>query len=129
MNFAISVMAGPQSAQAPLSALRFAQALLSQGHSLSRVFFYEDGVYTANSLSTPPQDEPDVTRAWSEFATTHDIDLVICVASALRRGVIDATEADRYEKGASNIAPGFVISGLGQLIDSALNADRLVTFK
>ncbi len=121
-------MAG-QSAQAPLSALKFAQAVLNQGHTLSRVFFYEDGVYTANNLSTPPQDEPDVTRAWSEFAAAHNIDLVICVASALRRGVIDATEADRYEKEAANLAPGFVISGLGQLIDSALNADRLVTFK
>lgn len=99
------------------------------GHKLSRVFFYEDGVYTANTFATPPQDEPNVTALWSEFASQHDLDLVICVASALRRGVLDATEADRYDKPAANIAPGFVISGLGQLIDSALNADRLVTFK
>ncbi|MFN3237468.1 MAG: sulfurtransferase complex subunit TusD [Pseudomonadales bacterium] len=129
MNFAITVMAGPQSAQAPLTALNFARAVVAGGHQLSRVFFYEDGVYTANTLSAPPQDEPDVTRAWSEFAAEYDIDLVICVASALRRGVLDETEADRYDKTAANIADGFVISGLGQLIDSALNADRLVTFK
>lgn len=129
MNFAISVVSGPQAAQAPLSALKFARAVLKQGHTLSRVFFYEDGVYTANVLSTPPQDEPDITKMWSEFALEHGIDLVICVASALRRGIVDSTEAERYEKSAENIAPGFVISGLGQLIDSALNADRLVTFK
>lgn len=129
MDFAISVMSGPQTTQAPISALNFARAVLEQGHSLSRVFFYEDGVYTANRFSSPPQDEPDITQQWSEFASEHQIDLVICVASALRRGVIDDTEADRYEKGAANLAPGFVISGLGQLIDSALNADRLVTFK
>ena len=96
---------------------------------LSRVFFYEDGVYTANRLSTPPQDEPDINQLWSEFGQENEIDLVICVASALRRGVLDSTEAERYEHTAANIAPGFVISGLGQLIDSALNADRLVTFK
>ena len=129
MDFAIAVMGGPQSSQAPLSALRFAEAVIRGGHTLSRVFFYEDGVYTANVLSTPPQDEPDINRRWSDFGQAHGIDLVICVASALRRGVLDETEADRYDKGRSNIAPGFVISGLGQLIDSAVNAERLVTFK
>lgn len=129
MNFAIAIMSGPQSSQAPLSALNFATSLLKQGHELSRVFFYEDGVYTANRLSTPPQDEPDVNLLWSEFGVEHKIDLVICVASALRRGVLDDSEADRYDKSVSNIAPGFVISGLGQFIDSSLNADRLVTFK
>ncbi len=129
MNFAIAVMSGPQTSQAPISALHFARSVLNQGHELSRVFFYEDGVYTANQLSTPPQDEPNIVQQWSELASEHGLDLVICVASALRRGVVDATEAERYEKNASNIAPGFTISGLGQLIDSAINADRLVTFK
>lgn len=129
MNFAITVMAGPQSTQAPLSALHFAKAVLAQGHELSRVFFYEDGVYTASALSAPPQDEPDVNKQWSDFGLAHNIDLVICVASALRRGVLNQTEADRFDKTAHNIAPGFEISGLGQLVDAALNADRLVTFK
>jgi tRNA 2-thiouridine synthesizing protein D len=129
MDFAIAVMSGPQSSQAPLSALKFAEAILRQGHTLSRVFFYEDGVYTANRLSSPPQDEPDISRRWSEFGQQHQVDLVICVASALRRGVLDDTEADRFEKSANNIAAGFEISGLGQLVDSAINAGRLVTFK
>jgi tRNA 2-thiouridine synthesizing protein D len=129
MKFAIAVMSGPQSTQAPLSALHFASAVLEKGHDLSRVFFYQDGVYTANRFSTPPQDEPDINQRWSEFALQNDIDLVICVASALRRGVLDATESDRYEKSSDNISKGFEISGLGQFIDSAVNADRLVTFK
>ena len=129
MNFAIAIFAGPHSSQAPLSALHFARAVLASGHEISRVFFYHDGVYTGNSLTSPPQDEPDLTAEWSDFGLKHNLDLVLCVASALRRGVIDETEAQRYEKNSSNLAPGFTISGLGQLIDSALNADRLVTFK
>ena len=129
MKFAIAVFAGPQTSEAPLSALNFAKAVLDSGHELSRVFFYHDGVHTANMLSAPPQDEPDLSLAWSEFGQANDIDLIVCVASALRRGILDQTEADRYSKSAANIAPGFEIAGLGQLIDSALNAGRLVTFK
>lgn len=129
MKFAIAVFAGPYTSEAPLSALHFARATLSAGHQIERVFFYHDGVYTANMLSAPPQDEPDITREWSELGLTHSLDLVVCVASALRRGVLDQTEADRYEKPSANLAPGFSISGLGQLIDSALSVDRLVTFK
>ena len=63
------------------------------------------------------------------LASGHQIELIVCVASALRRGILDATESERYEKSDHNLAPGFEISGLGQLIDSSLSADRLVTFK
>ncbi|MFT5014016.1 MAG: tRNA 2-thiouridine synthesizing protein D [Patiriisocius sp.] len=129
MKFAIAVFAGPQTSEAPLSALHFARAVLNAGHELNRVFFYHDGVYTANMLSTPPQDEPNLSLAWSEFGLANDIDMIVCVASALRRGILDQTESDRYNKSAANLAPGFEIAGLGQLIDSALNAERLVTFK
>jgi tRNA 2-thiouridine synthesizing protein D len=52
----------------------------------------------------------------------------VCVASALRRGMLDPTEASRYEHDAASVAPEFTISGLGQLIDAAIDCDRLVTF-
>ncbi|MFT7257908.1 MAG: tRNA 2-thiouridine synthesizing protein D, partial [Candidatus Azotimanducaceae bacterium] len=55
-------------------------------------------------------------------------ELIVCVASALRRGMLDETEAKRYDKTASNLDPQFTISGLGQLIDGALTADRTMTF-
>ena len=42
--------------------------------------------------------------------------------------MLDKTEAKRYEKSGANLDEGFTISGLGQLIDAGLNADRLVTF-
>ena len=128
MNFAIVVHGGPYSSQACLSALKFAKAVLASGHSINRVFFYHDGVYTANNLIAPPQDEAPVGRQWQEFGTGNKIELIACIASCLRRGILDETEAGRYEKSGSNIAPGFTISGLGQLIDASINADRVVTF-
>ena len=128
MKFAIVVHGAPYSSQACLSALKFAKAVLASGHSINRVFFYHDGVHTANRLIAPPQDEAPVSEQWQELGSGNNIELIACIASCLRRGVLDETEADRYDKSGSNIATGFTISGLGQLIDASINADRIVTF-
>lgn len=128
MKFSIVVQGAPYSSQAPLSALHFARAILEQDHEIYRVFFYQDGVYTGNSAIAPPQDEPDIRQMWSEFGQENHIELIVCIASALRRGILDKSEADRYEKSSANLDEAFTISGLGQLIDAGLNSDRLVTF-
>jgi tRNA 2-thiouridine synthesizing protein D len=46
----------------------------------------------------------------------------------LRRGILNDSEAQRFEKTASNLAPGFNISGLGQLIEASLVSDRVISF-
>jgi tRNA 2-thiouridine synthesizing protein D len=53
---------------------------------------------------------------------------VVCIAAAQRRGLMDKSESKRHGKDADNIAPGFRISGLGQLIEVGIEADRLVVF-
>ncbi|MDG1205648.1 MAG: DsrE family protein, partial [Pseudomonadales bacterium] len=63
-----------------------------------------------------------------DFAVKHGLELIVCVASALRRGVLDETEAKRYDTKSDNMAAAFQIGGLGQLIDAGLSSDRLVTF-
>lgn len=128
MKFAIVVRSGPLASEGSRSALRFARAALASGHSLERVFFHGEGTYNASSLTVAPQDEDDLTDAWAELGRQQQLDLVICVASALKRGVLDEQEAERYEKAGANMRPEFVISGLGQLADAALGVDRLVTF-
>lgn len=50
------------------------------------------------------------------------------MAAAQRRGIVDEGEAKRNGKDAENIAPGFRISGLGQLVEAGIQADRLVVF-
>lgn len=128
MKFAIVVYGPPYTYQATHSALHFARAVVESGHEIYRVFFYHDGVYNGNSLMAPPQDETDIHGQWSALAREQNVELIVCIASSLRRGVLDETEADRYEKSASNIGKPFEISGLGQLIDAGINADRVVTF-
>ncbi len=128
MNFAIQVNAGPYQHQGCASALAFARAALERGHRVLRVFFYNDGVNVATRLATPPQDEQDLTRAWVALAEEHGVDLVVCVAAAERRGIVDADERSRHGKDTDNLAAGFRIAGLGQLVEAVIDADRLVVF-
>lgn len=128
MKFAILVNEGPYTHQASDSAYQFAKAALAKGHEIFRVFFYHDGVNNATRLTVPPQDDRHIVNRWSALAQEHNIDLVVCIAAAQRRGILDENEMKRHGKDAYNIAPGFRISGLGQLVEAGIQADRLVTF-
>jgi tRNA 2-thiouridine synthesizing protein D len=128
MKFAIQVNEGPYQHQASDTAYLFAKAALEKGHEIMRVFFYHDGVNNGTRLTTPPQDDRHVVNRWVELAAKHDLDLVVCVAAAQRRGLVDEGEAKRNGKDATNIAPQFRISGLGQLIEAGIQSDRLVVF-
>ena len=100
MKFGILVNEGPYQHQASDSAYLFCKAALAKGHEIHRVFFYHD-----------------VVARWSKLAADHGVDLVVCVAAALRRGIKD-----------ENLAAGFRISGLGQLVESGIQSDRMVVF-
>jgi tRNA 2-thiouridine synthesizing protein D len=108
---------GPYNHQAADTAYQFAKAAIEKGHEIHRVFFYHDGVNNASKLTQPPQDDRNIVNRWSKMAEEHGVDLVVCVAAAMRRGIVD-----------ENLATGFRISGLGQLVESGIQADRLVTF-
>lgn len=128
MKFAILVNEGPYTHQASDTAFNFAKAVLAQGHEIFRVFFYHDGVNNATRLTTPPQDDRNIVDRWSKLAQGSELDMVVCVAAAQRRGIVDDGEMKRNGKDATNLAPGFRISGLGQLIEAGIQADRLVVF-
>lgn len=128
MKFTIQVNEGPYQHQASDTAYQFTKAALEKGHEIFRVFFYHDGVNNATRLTTPPQDDRNVITRWSELAEKHDLDMVVCVAAAQRRGIADADESKRNGKDADNLAPGFRISGLGQLIEGGVQSDRTVVF-
>jgi len=128
MKFSIVVNEGPYTHQASDTAYHFACATLGGGHEIYRVFFYHDGVHNGTRLASPPQDDRHIPERWSRLAAEHNLDLVVCVAAAQRRGIVDAAEQKRHGKDARNIAPGFRISGLGQLIEAGIRADRLIAF-
>ena len=117
MKFGILVNEGPFTHQASDSAIHFIKAAIAKGHEVSRVFFYYDGVNNANKLSEPQSDDRNVVAMWSALASEHNVDLVVCVAAGMRRGIKP-----------ENLADGFRISGLGQLIEAGMGCDRTVMF-
>ena len=128
MKIAILVNEGPYQHQAADSAIQFTKAALDQGHEISRVFFYHDGVNNGTRLTIPPQDDRNIVEQWSGLAKDHKLDLVVCIAAAQRRGILDANEAKRQGKDSDNLANGFRISGLGQLVEAGIEADRMIVF-
>ena len=117
MKFGVLVNEGPYQHQASDSAYLFCRAALEAGHQIDRVFFYHDGVNNATRYTEPPQDDRNVVLRWAKLAEEHGVDLVVCVAAALRRGIVEDV-----------LAKGFRISGLGQLVESAIRSDRVVVF-
>jgi tRNA 2-thiouridine synthesizing protein D len=117
MKFGILVNEGPFTHQSSDSAYRFASAALKKGHKITRVFFYHDGVNNSTKFADPPSDDRNLVKLWSEMAEKNNVKLIVCVAAAMRRGINNEV-----------LEAGFQISGLGQLIEAGIEADRLVVF-
>ncbi len=128
MKFAIQVNSSPYQSHVSYTAYQFITALLAQGHEVFRVFFYNEGVFQAFKYATPPDDEFQITSQWTELARSHQIDLVVCISAAQRRGLLCSDEAKRQGKQDDDLAEGFRISGLGQWVEATLEADRFIVF-
>ncbi|CZF84617.1 Sulfurtransferase TusD [Grimontia celer] len=114
--------------QSSLTAFRFAKAVIEKGHTLTRVFFYQDGVSNASSLTVPANDEFDLVAAWQSLSKESGVELETCVAAALRRGQVSEEEAKQHALTSSNMADGFSQAGLGALSEALLTADRVIQF-
>tara|TARA_R100000900_G_scaffold13099_1_gene11287 strand:+ start:82152 stop:82535 length:384 start_codon:yes stop_codon:yes gene_type:complete len=126
VNYTLLITASPTASRSGLTALRFARALLTRGHQLPLVFFLDEGTRTGTAAASTPSDETDLLAGWVELAgdTT---ELVLCVSSAQRRGLLDATAAQREDSEAT-VHPAFRLGGLGELVEALATSDRVVTF-
>lgn len=104
-------------------AFNLAQALINAQQPVE-VFFYQDAASIANALSWRPQDEINLAHAWQSL----DIDLPVCVSAALGRGVVDLDNASRHQLPQANLLSGFRMTGLGELADRMLSAQRTLQF-
>ena len=128
MRYAIQISASPYQSNTGQSAYQFITALLAQGHEVSVVFFYHEGIYHAFKHNTPPDDEINLTECWSTLAKDHQVDLMVCISSAQRRGLLAQDEAKRQGKHDDDLAPGFRIGGLGQWLDAIIGSERILKF-
>jgi len=124
--FTITINSGPMSAGVK-SALFFAKAAINL-YPISQIFFLGDGVYSASSLITPMTDEFNSCYEWKHFHEVHHVPLNVCIASALRRGLINKDEAMNNNHQHYNIQPPFQLSGLGQLVKDFDSHHKIIQF-
>ncbi len=127
-KFIIQVNGTVYGSTASFRALRFTESVLSLGHEVTRIFFYQDGVSNSSHLICPASDEHDLHQAWKNLASEFDIQLINCVSAALRRGVISEQEATENAKSQFNSSDPFEMGGLGELVTGIETSDRLVCF-
>lgn len=128
LSYTLVVNGSVYGSQSARTAYLFAQALIEEGHQLVSVFFYQDGVNNGSRLTAPANDEFDLVKHWQELANKHSVRLETCVAAALRRGIVSATESKQHGLDSDNLADHFSQSGLGALAEALLIQDRVVQF-
>ena len=128
MKYALQVNSSPCAKHSGIEAYRFAIAAIMAGHEVIRIFFYKEGIYHAFRFNSPPADELQLTALWSDLASKHAVDLVICISAAQRRGLLASDEANLLGKQDNDLADGFRIAGLGLWLEASVQADRCLVF-
>lgn len=129
MKYALAVHGAPYSSNAAEHALDFADALVARGHQIERIFFFHEGVYQGLNSHVPPQTQYNVNLAkrWQSLRK-EGTELAVCIASGIKRGVVNTTEQARYDLPSNTLDDAFELVGLGQLIGAIASADRYIEF-
>lgn len=126
MKFVLLITAPIENSNA-WHAYYFAKTALEQGHQVSP-FFYSEGVTVANRLILSHDSANSLNQYWQNLAKQHQLELAVCVAAALRRGITDADNSRHHHLQGDNLCQGFTLTGLGTLTDLMIHSDRFLQF-
>jgi|TARA_B100001063_G_scaffold189180_1_gene179822 tRNA 2-thiouridine synthesizing protein D len=126
LSYTIIITQSPALSESHLTAQRFIGEAIANGDKIDRVFFYQDAAYVGLSSQVPGQGLHASYQGWIELQQQQAFPLQICIANALRRGVIDETEAKRYQT-LETLQKGFELTGLGEIADACQSSDRIIT--
>lgn len=127
MKYTLAIHGAPYASHSAHQAIALTQALLRQRHTIVRIFFFHEGVYQALSTRAAPQGEIDLLEQWQQLSE-QGIELAVCIASGIKRGILDKEEKARYDKSSITLAGHFTLVGLGQLISAINESDRYIEF-
>lgn len=121
------VITTPPTENFTITALSFIKESIKKNIDVKGVFFYQQGVLNASCYMSPPSDEVDVLPLWQSLVEQHRISLYLCATAAEKYGLLDDMSlAQKSPELSSNIAPEFTVSGLTELVELTLKADRVV---
>lgn len=118
MRFTLAIYSAPSQPGA-LCGFRFAETLLSQGHEVSQIFFYQDGVLNGcnnNKFNTTLNNTSFYTTSFPQFARLN-IPLLVCSTALSQRNIAE-----------NQLIDGFKIASLTQFFADLLKSDRYIVF-
>lgn len=127
-NYSILITSPPYDSDAGTAARSFAGHAIAQGHRIDHVFFYQQGIYHANSYITPPNDQINEPQAWRELHEQSGVRLLVCITAALKRGVTDTHNAADHDIDGCNLQAPFEQAGLGEFFSALHGCDHVVQF-
>lgn len=116
------VITTPPNSNLTATAINMVTAALKSDISVVGVFFYQDGVLNGSQYLALPNDEYQAHRQWQQLHHDYDIPLHLCATAAEKRGLSD----DINDGQTATIHQAFTLSGLGELVELNVNADRLI---
>jgi len=98
------------------TAINIIEAAIEKRTNIIGVFFYQAGVLNAAKHLSIASDEFQTSNAWEKLVKQHNIPLHLCSTAAEKHGLMND----------EMINDCFTISGLGELVELASNADRML---
>lgn len=92
------------------------------------IFLYGEAVLLANRLTWLSADIPNPSKNLQTFAKAYQLNIQVCVTTALARGVVDAENAKRHSLNGDNLAENFELVGLGELAMHLHQSTKLYQF-
>ena len=126
LRYTIILTQSPALSESHFTAQRLISEIISQGDKIDRVFFYQDAAFVGLKNQIPGQGLQASFQGWIDLQHEQNFPLQICIANALRRGVVDKTESERYQ-GLETLHTGFQLSGLREIADASRSSDRIIT--
>lgn len=125
-SFSILITSSPFSFANHIAAQRYVRELAKR-ERVEQIFFYSDATLVCNASQTPPQGQQGLLTEWLAIANEFGIPLKSCIANSVRRGILNQTEAERYNKPAT-CHPGIQLVGLGDMAEAHADGHKVVQF-
>jgi len=116
------VVTTPPNSNLTATAINMVTAAFRMNINVVGVFFYQGGVLNGSQHLALPNDEYQSHKQWQQLHYDFNLPLHLCATAAEKHGLSD----DIAEQKSSNINEAFTLSGLGELVELNVKADRLI---
>ncbi|VFP83833.1 sulfurtransferase complex subunit TusD [Buchnera aphidicola] len=128
MRYIVFVTGLPYGTQNAITAFLFIKSIILSNFYIKKVFFYASGVYNANCMIYPPENEFNILNGWINLKKKYNIPLCVCPSSSYRRGILLHKSINKIKKIKSNFSSSFQWMTLSELSYSIHDSDRIIQF-